>query len=129
VERVHAGERHDEVVEALRAFGVHDTDPSDPCMTYSRWCALESVLKGDGRGLSEGMEAAVQRGQKRIDGSGMWSCGSESWRVCAIQTPAGFVGKVALSGAITACLQVLVSGDDCEGSSRILCASGNPGQP
>lgn len=129
IERVETGDRLPEILRALTQQGIINDVSCDPEKAFIHWCSLEAVLKADGRGFSEGASAARPAGEIRSDGARIWICGEDSWTLRAIQTPPGFVGVVALSGAIAACSQLLVGADDCEESTRILCASGIPGQP
>lgn len=129
IERLETGDRRLEILRALSLQGVIRDDQYDSEKPFIHWCSLEAVLKADGRGFSEGSPKARLEGDIRSDGSSIWTCGGDSWTVRAIQTPSGFVGVVALSGAIAACSQLLVGADDREESMRILCASGIPGQP
>lgn len=129
IERIDTGESLNRFLQALAQQGIIESESVDPMDAYEQWCSLEAVLKGDGRGLSEGPRIARPIRGIRSDRSSIWVCGSDSWTLRAIQTPAGFVGMVALSGAIAVCSQLLVDADDRVESMRILCASGIPGQP
>ena len=129
LERIETGEDLNRFLQALAEMGIIESETVDPMDAYGRWCSLEAVLKGDGRGLSEGPQIARPMRGIRSDRSSIWVCGSDSWTLRAIQTPAGFVGMVALSGAIAVCSQLLVGADDRVESTRILCASVIPWQP
>lgn len=95
VERVEPGIVSDELI----AFLTRDAEEStrirgNPALFFELWTRVESVLKGEGVGLSEGAGAAwrVEMGDRGVE---RWATRNHFWASLPTLTPPGVVGRSA----------------------------------
>lgn len=88
---------------------------------YRRWTQIESSLKADGRGLSEGIEA-VELFPSMSGKVCKSRVGSKTWYIHPIQTPDGLVGSCALGDERMRVQQISQQQIEAVWLTRSLCA-------
>ena len=110
------------LVEMLPSCGASKAQMlENPGIFYESWTQIEAVLKADGRGLADGLEAVEFVGQLGT-GRSLWRIDEKTWTTVPISLPSGVVGTVAVERDATRVTQI--SGDEVVAllPTRILCA-------
>jgi phosphopantetheinyl transferase len=109
IERVVAGAEHAQILDALKELGVEVGVNTSGDSIYRRWCAIEAVLKADGRGLRDGVSVLDRVSED--EAIEKWRCDGETWVVRAIPIEGSYVGAVALGeGVRLRCLSMCFEG-------------------
>ncbi len=128
IERIEPDLLSDELLQTLLSRSEIDRAVGEPSLFFERWSAMEAVLKGDGRGLSDGTAAATLISEDQ-DLVGQWRCGERIWRTRPILTPSGFVGQVAVTAGCVQCVQIPVGQIERLAPTRSVCAVHERVQP